>query len=1005
MKKILIAFVLLPLFGIAQNPLDQRTNKQDNGTKPNIDAEVIDGRISNKTSFYTPIKFELENAAGAQTVKYRLRLSRNTDELNITHIRYQQVLNGKDVKGGQWIIHMKDGEAKSGNGRVYPSFAVATDKNIGREKAASLAFVHVVKNHHHFVPASLGVIDRASIVKEYIDFETGDGLNAKHVYTVEVRPTDLEVFKVWVDAATGNVIKTLDELCEIDGPKTANATDLNGQSRVVHSYQKGSTYYMIDASKSMWTNSQPSSFPDNPVGAIWTIDANNTAAQSFNHVTSNNNSWSEKSSVSAHANAGLAFDYFKNTHARNSINGSGGSIISVVNVSDDDGSSLANAYWNGQAMFYGNGGSTFTPLAGALDVAGHELSHGVVSNTANLEYEGQSGAINESMADVFGAMIDRDDWKMGEDIVRSGVFAGGALRNLQNPHNGGSSLSDRGYQPEKMSEYYTGSQDNYGVHINSGIVNRAYYLTATDISKAKAEKIWYRALVQYLTAKSQFLDLRYACVDAANDLYGATEVAAVKSAFDIVQIYDPNGGSGGGTGGTGGGNDIPSNPGSENIVSVDVNLSDPNTMYKSSTAPDGWEGLTQNTPKKKCSISDDGKYMFYVTNSSKINRVELTSPFTEVQLSNDLWDNVAISKDGKRLAAITTAQDGDIWIYDFESATWKTFKLYNPTYTEGVDAGNVNYADAIEFDNTGQFVLYDAQNEITNASGTNIQWWDVGILRVWDNESDDFGDGKVEKVFSQLPSGVSIGNATYAKNSPYIIAFDYITSDNVSVAATNTNTGTTAAIFTQDKLGFPNYSNQDDKMIFDAENTSGDEIIALIDLDADKINKKTNASATVFINDAKWGVWYANGTRNLLSDKKDILSFSFPGLDGAPEGKISGTNIDVDIVGHAGFDLSSLTPTFTNSADAKVSVKGIEQVSGVSSNNFTTNVTYRVTAQDETTKDFTVRVNLLVGLTELEKSISIYPNQKQHSRHICIVRRGLLYKNTDFRRTNNKKSK
>ncbi|PCJ65258.1 MAG: metalloprotease [Bacteroidetes bacterium] len=1034
MKKTLLVLILLPFMGFGQNLLDIRTDKSENGQKPNIEAEVIDGRTSNQPSFFTPHKLELRSVDDAKTIKYRVKynadlglpiylevykkkkdggfginevdeeyslntvledlpglfgwsekskldeVSRNTDELGITHIRYQQRINQIRVKGGQWILHLKDGEVQSGNGRIYPSVTIKTDENIGAVSAQRKAYAHVIEEHHHYVKPNLGIIDRSAVVKEYIDFETGQGLNPRHVYTVKIRPTDMEVFKVWVDAFNGTVLKTIDELCEIDGPKTANATDLNGQSRVINSYQRGSTYYMVNATKSMWTNSQPSSFPDNPIGAIWTIDAGNTAAQSITQVSSNNNTWSEKSSVSAHANAGIAFDYFKNTHNRNSINGTGGSIISVVNVSDDDGSSLANAYWNGQAMFYGNGGSTFTPLAGALDVAGHELSHGVVSNTANLEYEDQSGAINESMADVFGAMMDRDDWKIGEDIVRPGKFAGGALRNLQNPHNGGTSLSNRGYQPEKMSEYYTGSQDNYGVHINSGIVNRAYYLTATSITKTKAEKIWYRALTQYLTSKSRFLDLRYACTDAANDLYGSTEVAAVKNAFDVVQIYDPNAGSGGGSG-TGGGSDIPTNPGSENIVSVDLNTSDPNTMYKSSTAPGNYIALTQNTPKRKCSITDDGEFLFYVTNSSILRRILLTSPYTELQLSNDLWDNVAISKDGDRLAAVSTAQDGKIWIYDFVTATWKTFTLYNPTYTEGVDAGNVNYADAIEFDNTGQFILYDAQNEITNSGGTNLQWWDVGILRVWDNESDEFGDGKVEKIFSQLPTGVSIGNASYAKNSPYIIAFDYIAGSNVQVSAMNTLTGATATIFTQDKLGFPSYSNKDDKLIFDANNTSGDPVVALTELAADKINVKAGTVASVHIPDAKWGVWYANGTRNLLSDKKELLTFSFPGLAGSPEGTISGNTITVDVPG--GTDISSLTPTFTNSPDAKVTVQAAEQVSGVTLNNYTSNVVYRVKAQDESSRDYTVTVNVLTtGIFELGNSISIYPNPTNGSLRI-----------------------
>ena len=712
-----------------------------------------------------------------------------------------------------------------------------------------------------------------------------------------------------------------------------------------------------------------------------------TAAQSFSHVTSANNVWSEKSSVSAHANAGLAFDYFKNTHARNSINGSGGSIISVVNVSDDDGSSLANAYWNGQAMFYGNGGSTFDPLAGALDVAGHELTHGVISNTANLEYEGQSGAINESMADVFGAMIDRDDWKMGEDIVKPGIFPGGALRDLQNPHNGGTSLNSRGYQPENMSEYYTGSQDNFGVHINSGIVNRAFYLTATGtgMSKDKAEDIWYKALKDYLTKRSQFLDLRYACVDAAKAIYnGADEtvaLAAIDNAFDIVQIFDPNGGStGGGStgGGTGGDSDIPVNPGSENIISFNISTSTATTFERRSNDGSSEFGLSTTLPAKKATVTDDGTVMYYISAANELRRIVLSSPYAESTVSNDDWSSVAVSKDGNRIAAVSTDQDGKIYVYDFITQIWTEFILYNPTYTAGVDAGNVNYADAIEFDNTGQFILYDAQNELTNASGNNITWWDVGVLRVWNNSTNSWGDGKVEKVFSSLPDGVSIGNATYAKNSPFIIAYDYITSnenvaDEYKVVGTNLLTGSSADIFANAKLGYPNFSNKDDKIIFDAQTTTGVDVIAVQDLADTKLEPKAGTSPEALILNAQWGVWYANGQRSLLSDKKEMFTFSLPTVEGAPQGVFDGNTITVNVP--LGTELAGLIPTFTYSEDALVLVGSTLQVSGVSANSFGSSVTYTVTAQDGSTQDYTVRINIVIaGVSEIDQKVSVYPN-------------------------------
>jgi bacillolysin len=142
----------------------------------------------------------------------------------------------------------------------------------------------------------------------------------------------------------------------------------------------------------------------------------------------------------------------------------------LINVADEDGSSMGNAFWNGQAMFYGNGDGAFQPLARGLDVAGHEMTHGVVQSTANLDYEGESGALNESFADVFGSMIDRDDWKIGEDVVKTSAFPSGALRSLEDPHNGASTNNfNAGWQPRHYDERYKGTEDNGGVHINSGI--------------------------------------------------------------------------------------------------------------------------------------------------------------------------------------------------------------------------------------------------------------------------------------------------------------------------------------------------------------------------------------------------------------------------------------------------------------------------------------------------------------------------------------------------------
>jgi Zn-dependent metalloprotease len=672
------------------------------------------------------------------------------------------------------------------------------------------------------------------------------------VYHVTVRPNFVERYEYFIEANTGKVLDYYNHTCYLT-PRTATATDLNNKSRTINTTEDGGTFYLFDSSRPMFKTKSDGDFE----GAIITYDMKNTQLSNpkYEIITSSNNTWSNKTSVSAHYNAGIAYEYFKNVHNRNSINGQGGNIVSFINVPDEDGGGMDNAFWNGEFIFYGNGRQAFKPLAGALDVAGHEMTHGVVQNTANLEYRGQSGAINESMADVFGAMMDREDWKLGEDVTSTQVFPTGALRDLSNPHNGGNSLNDNGYQPRHTNEMYTGSQDNGGVHINSGIPNFAFFKLATAISKEKAEKIFYRALSQYLTRSSQFLDLRLAVVRAATDLHGAssTEVNAVKKAFDEVGIVD-------GTS-TSEPEDIEVNPGTDFILSYDVSTTDENTLYVSGTDGKNFVPKTKTLLNNKPSVSDDGSEVVFIDENKKMRSLSLTGTTNETIISQDLWDNVALSKDGKRLAAISTEIDKAIWVYDFEKKKWTKFTLYNPTFTEGVTTGEVLYADALEWDYTGEYILYDAYNEIEDFSGEKISYWDVGIIKVWDNEANTIDEGEIFKIFTDLPEGWSIGDPTFSKNSPYIIAFDYFNEeeDKYQVMTANLETGDIGLIFQNSILGYPNYSKLDNKLIFNALATDDSEIIAVNNLKTDKLNP--NGSPSALIPDAKWGVWYTQGQR------------------------------------------------------------------------------------------------------------------------------------------------
>ncbi len=263
----------------------------------------------------------------------------------------------------------------------------------------------------------------------------------------------------------------------------------------------------------------------------------------------------------AHNGASIVYDYFKNKHSRNGINGRDLVMNSNVNV----GSNWNNAVWFNNQMFYGEGdGTQFTDFTLSFDIIGHELTHGITQFTADLIYQNASGALNEAMSDILGASADaykrnsrQPVWKIGANSYTPRI-AGDGLRYMNNPTQDGYSTD---YYPDRIpfvSNPNT-SNDQGGVHGNSGIANLAYVLlvdggrhprnktnvTVPKIGLAKAEKIFYRALTTYFTQSTSFAAARTGTARAAQDLYGAAEKTAVETAWCAVGVGScPTGGSG-----------------------------------------------------------------------------------------------------------------------------------------------------------------------------------------------------------------------------------------------------------------------------------------------------------------------------------------------------------------------------------------------------------------------------------------------------------------------------
>ncbi|MEO0900133.1 MAG: M4 family metallopeptidase [Bacteroidota bacterium] len=840
------------------------------------------------------------------------------DHLGMQHVKMAQYYQGLPVYGGEVYVHVDGQDEITFTGRYQPSFELPSiQPQLTEEVAiqAALADVSQYGEIQDFNPTWQKILDYTGPKVELIVF-TDQSVLTRHrlAYHITVRPNVVGRYEYFVDANTGDILSHFDHTCHV-GPTVGTALDLNNVSRSLGVFEDtDGTFYMLDAGVPMFTGST-NAFPADGSGFILTADMNNTPITnpSYFYLTANNaNSWS-KNAVSAHYNARVSYDYFRTTFNRSSINGQGGDIISFINVADDNGGGLDNAFWNGQAMFYGSGDQAFSPLAGALDVGGHEMSHGVIQETANLEYQGQSGALNESFADIFGVMIEDDpnDWQLGEDVTSTQFFPTGALRDMANPNNGGNSLSDNGWQPDHMDDIYTGTADNGGVHINSGIVNRAYYLYATAIGRAKAEQVFYRALTTYLTRSSQFLDGRFTVIKSAEDLHGvgSNEANQAASAFDQVGILDPNGGSSS-NGGNDYEDDLNTNPGAEFIISNDVNPSDINTWYISDTSAQSFAAVSTRSPQTRISVTDNGQFGYFVGEDKHIYRLTLdaNNP-SETQLSsNPEWDNVAVSKDGSRLAAITTSIDTSIYVFNLTTnpISGTIFKLYNPTTaTGGVNSGGVLYADAISWDVSGEYILYDALNRIPNSQGADLEYWDVGLLRAWDNASNSAGDGFIVKLFTNLPEGFSLGNAEFSKNSPYIIAFDYFNqvTQQVDVLGANIERGEVGTLVSNNPvLGYPSFSNKDTKVLLNDE-FNNNFVLSVVDLQTDKINAQ--AAKTPLINFVRFGTWYATGSRDLSVSVGDVVEAD--GLVVYPNPSSGLVSIDIaEATGEYQFELINL---------------------------------------------------------------------------------------------------
>ena len=776
------------------------------------------------------------------------------DELGLTHIRYQQLYQGIEVWGREIRVHLRPGgnvECLSGRYIPTPVDQTAGIFTVGPERAQIIAL------------NSFGSRGRVTgIRKVYLSDDTG---RVNLCWLVGVAGGLDQRKDVFVETSTGKVVKEYNRVAW-DGPVTGSGLDVKGVSRSLNVYQLGSQFYMIDATKPMYSASQ-SQLPDDGKGVLYAFDARGGEATIYHITSSDQNSWSVRPGVSALFTSSKVYDYYRTVHNRNAINNQGGTMNVVVNFK----SGYNNAFWNGQYMVFGNGdGTTFSDLTGAADVTAHEMTHGITEWSANLLYENQSGALNESFSDVFGALFEfwlegaAGNWLMGEDVFTPGT-PGDALRSLSDP--GGPEVPAAFRQPSTMSAYVnlpnTEAGDFGGVHTNSGIPNKAFYLfaTASGMTKEDAGRIYYRALTTYLTQNSQFVDCRLAVIKAAEDLFGGPgnpKALAAAAAFDAVGIT-----AGPGTG------DPPVDPavqGTQYIALIDAGTG---KLFRWTIGTSTFAQISSSSLSSRPAVTDNGAYLFYVDAQHNVHVVKSDGTGDQPLSTQGGFNNIAISRSGRYLAATTIFTEPSIYVFDLQNTAGnKVLQLYTPTYQQGETAGNIRYPDKVDWTADESRIMYDAFNTTVLSGGDTLGYWDINTVRV--------ADGSVSRLFPSQPRGVDIGNAVFASNTDNLIAFDYSDANGqIQVLAADLNRSDVGVVTNNySSLGCPSFSVDDRKVYYHyIDQTGATYQVWSVTLQSDGITGSGDDSMKV--NGAAYPLAFAIGARPMEVSELNVMPSGF----------------------------------------------------------------------------------------------------------------------------------
>ncbi|GDY21582.1 hypothetical protein LBMAG56_29290 [Verrucomicrobiota bacterium] len=792
-----------------------------------------------------------------------LRLNhRETDKLGRTVLRFSQFYRGLEVWPGEI------GVQSDATGAIDLVHTTTVPTPQGLDMTPRVTAEQATHRARASVPGGMSGATTDPKLLIYAPLDQA----AKLAWKLELSIGLSQHWQVVVDAQHGTNLMAVNMCMCVN--VAGSGVDLLGVSRPLNVDLSDGKYYMIDRSKPMFTASPLNGF-------IMILDARGATKEQIivsnrlvNRYLVTNTSpsgWTNADAVSAAFNFSEAYDYFMATHSRNSFDGKGSSIIATVRIGGK-----GNAFWHPgfRQMFFHFMDDRY---AASLDVIGHELTHGVANSVGTkgvLEYTGQSGALNESFADIFGEMIESrsnggsPDWLLGTVLNR-------IVRNLSNPP--AILRVDRITYPKKMSEFVplplTEAGDGGGVHINSSIINRAYYLIAAGlgggIGISDSEQIFYRTLTTKCLPQSQFIDARVGAIASAEDLFGVGSRQAVKVAegFDAIELYAAP-------------VSVPHSP--TNLPAVFAPESTLWLYYDSSTFDyslgryeaalgDTASGARLATLAKvtRPSVTGGGTRVAFVTKSNSLALLNITNG-PPTYTASGLVQAQAFSPNASYAAISLLSSNGvptsQLAIFDLVRSNTLIVDLKTPVFDDD-PISNISYSGSMTFSPDERTLVFGALSEGTEPDGSSFRAWGLYTL--------DMTSYEIHTLMPPL-AGLDMGNPAFSRTSSRFVVFDALLQTNSYIFVSDLATGFTGIVGTAfGRVGHPSFTGDDNAILYaDADNSvpSGVSVYRQ-PLTADKL--APSGSRGRWVSNSPVAITYRRGTY-VATNNPPSISFTGP---------------------------------------------------------------------------------------------------------------------------------